>query len=150
MHFYASGNKAGKLLAHQIKGFQTKTSISFIYHPITNSKKNNPQEIADAFSLYYSTLYNLKDEASSIQPESSHIQSFLDSVHLPRLTPAQLKDLNAPFTSEEVGRAIESLPNNKALVLLESITKNVNTFWLTTLPCSLMPLLPRPPLLKKC
>lgn len=62
MQSYASGNKAGKLLARQIEGAQAKTHIPFLYHPITKQKLSDLQAIANAFSIYYGTLYNLKND----------------------------------------------------------------------------------------
>lgn len=61
MHFYASGNRARTFLANQIKGHHIKTHILYLYHPATREKLLNPQDIADAFSTFYGTLYNFKD-----------------------------------------------------------------------------------------
>lgn len=115
MHFYSSGNKAGKLLAQQIKGQRVKAHIPFIYHPTTNEKLRNPQDMADAFSAYYSTLYNIKNEPSLTQPNHTAIQAFLDSIQLPHLTDRQIETLNIPFTISEVDKAIDSLRKNKSL-----------------------------------
>lgn len=62
MHFYISDNKAGKLLASQIKGCRTKTHIPCLIHPVTKEKLLNPQDIADAFNTYYESLYNLNTD----------------------------------------------------------------------------------------
>lgn len=103
-----------KLLAHQIQGPHTKTPIPFLIHPTTKTKVFDPQAIADVFSSYYSTLYNLKDDLNMEHPDTAAIQSFLSSVHLPCLSQDQLNNLNTPFTTLEVGKAIDSLPKNKA------------------------------------
>lgn len=68
MNYYATGNKAGKLLAQTLKGHRYKSKVPYIIHPKTKQKEYHPQEIADAFTYYYGTLYNLKDDPSTIQP----------------------------------------------------------------------------------
>lgn len=68
MNYYATGNKAGKLLAQTRKGHSYKSKVPHIIHPQTNQKEYHPQKIADAFSYYYGTLYNLKDDPSTIPP----------------------------------------------------------------------------------
>lgn len=114
MQSYVCGNKPGKLLASQIKEYHSKTHIPFLYHPTIKQKLTDPQAIANAFSIFYSNLYNLKDDKLTTQPDNSSIQKFLDSVQLPKLSDAQLITLNAPFTSSEIGKAIDTLSNNKA------------------------------------
>lgn len=114
MTFYNSGNKAGKLLFHVIKGHWLKSNIPFIIHPTNDEWLTNPQHIADAFSNYYSTLYNLKDDHSIHQPTTLDIQTFLHKIKLPSLTEDQLDSLNKPFNHSEISLAIDSLPNNKS------------------------------------
>ena len=74
----------------------------------------HPQAIADAFSCYYSSLYNLKDDPSTIQPTGPIISDFLSKIELPRISSNQLEDLNSSFSETEIAKAIDSLPNNKA------------------------------------
>lgn len=90
-NFYASGNKAGKLLAAQIKQHK--------FYPL---------------KAYYSTLNNLKDDSVMTQPTDSGVASFLNSLQLPQLTKHHLDNLNAPFSVQEIEKAIISLPNGKA------------------------------------
>lgn len=47
--FYCNSNKAGKLLANQVKEKTAKQKISFICHPTTDAKLLNPKEIANVF-----------------------------------------------------------------------------------------------------
>lgn len=77
MSYYATGNKAGKTLAYRLKGLRHKSKIPYILHPTTKHKLYHPQDIADTFSHYYSTLYNLKDDTNTIQPSTDAINSFL-------------------------------------------------------------------------
>lgn len=114
MTYYATNNKAGKTLSHRIKGHRHKTKIPFILHPLTKHKLYHPQDIADTFSHYYSSLYNLKDDTNTVQPSTDAITSFLQHLDIPTLTQEHLQTLNRQFTIEEINKAIDSLPNNKS------------------------------------
>lgn len=48
-NFYAASNKAGKLLATQIKQRRAKNKIPYIHHPTTGDKLYHPKDIANAF-----------------------------------------------------------------------------------------------------
>lgn len=99
---YSTSNKAGKRLAQHIKGSRTKTKIHQLYHTHTNNPLSNPQDIANAFSDYYSDLYNLKQDPQTPQPSRDEINRFLQNVHLPTLTDKQLSSLNVPFSEWEI------------------------------------------------
>lgn len=114
MTYYATGNKAGKTLAHRIKGLRHKTKIPFILHPFTKHKLYHPQDIADTFSHYYSSLYNLKDDTNIAQPSTDAINTFLQQLDIPTLTQEHLQTLNQKFNTEEINKAIDSLPSNKS------------------------------------
>lgn len=62
----------------------------------------NPKDIADAFSDYYESLYNLKNNPDTYQPTEDIITDFLNSVKLPKLSQADLSILNQPFTIPEI------------------------------------------------
>lgn len=62
---YCHGNKAGKLLANQVKERSIKQKIPFIHHPVTGARLFNPKEIANAFQDYYNSLHNLKDDETT-------------------------------------------------------------------------------------
>lgn len=49
---YCNGNKAGRLLACQIKENVYKQKIAHLQHPSPGVKLTNPKEIADVFSAY--------------------------------------------------------------------------------------------------
>lgn len=85
-------------MSQRIKGQRLKTRIAHLYHPTTQDKHINPQAIADAFSSYYSDLYNLESDTHTHQPTQEEIQSFLSHLNLPTLTSDQLSRLNTPFT----------------------------------------------------
>lgn len=111
---YRYGNKAGKSLAQQLKEKNIKQKISYLINPKSNKKVNNPQEIADAFSDYYEKLYNLKRDPDTFQPNDTVISEFLESIHLPKISPEDLAYINQPFTLQETTDAIKRLPRNKA------------------------------------
>lgn len=77
MTYYATGNRAGKLLAQKLRGLRYKTKIPDIRHPNTNDKLYHPQDIVDAFSHSCSTLYNLKDDVDTCKPNPAMISQFL-------------------------------------------------------------------------
>lgn len=108
---YRYGNKAGKLLASQLKEETIKQKIPYITNPKSKMKVTNPKEIADAFSDCYETLYNLKNDPDIFQPNESIISEFLASVNLLKISQT---DLNQPFTLQEIETAIKNLPRNKA------------------------------------
>lgn len=93
---YSTSNKAGK-----------KT------HPHTKQTLTNPQDIANAFSDYYSDLYNINKDSSTPQPSHEDIDAFLQQITLPKLSDAQLAFLNEPFTEKEILPTIHSLPPGK-------------------------------------
>lgn len=108
--YYTSGNRAGKLLAKRIRGHRYRTHIQHIIHPKTQIKNQHPQAIADAFSHYYGSLYNLKNNSTIPQPTPEIIETFLQSINLPELTTEHLHTLNSPITEIEVNQIIHSLP----------------------------------------
>lgn len=112
--FYTAGNKAGKLLANQIKLRQNKNKILHTLHPSTGDKVYHPKDIANAFGAYYRTLYNLKDDPNIIQPMDSDTSDFLESMNPPKLSSEQLISLNAPLSIQEISQAISPLPSGKA------------------------------------
>lgn len=101
-------------MASHIKGHRQKTRIAHLIDPTTQDKIINPQTIADSFSSYYSELYNLKNDSNVHQPSIEEIQSFLSHIKLPRLSEDHLKQLNTPFTDNEIIYTIDSMPKAKA------------------------------------
>lgn len=69
MSFYSIGNKAGKAMARRMQGQCFKTKIAHLIHPKSKQKIYDPQGIADAFSDYYSSLYNLNQDNLTLQPQ---------------------------------------------------------------------------------
>lgn len=113
-NFYFHGNKADRLLAQQLKDKTFKQKLPYLYHPQTGEKLLNPQDMANAFSIYYSSIYNLQSQESTPQPTPELIDEFLNSISLPSLTPDDRSILNQPFTQKEILKAIQILPHSKA------------------------------------
>lgn len=107
------GNKASSLLARQVKAQRTKCKITSLHHPTSKRLLTNPQDIANAFSDYYSSLYKANDPTTP-QPTDPLIQTFLSSIDLPTITPDQLHQLSKPFTNDEIIKAIKTLPTIKS------------------------------------
>lgn len=109
---YSTSNKAGKKLAQHLKGVKLKFKIPHLFHPHSKKKLSNPQDIANAFSDYYSDLYNLRKDTFTHQPSTEEIDEFLNQIKL--LTETQLSSLNVPFSEQEILATIPSLPSRKA------------------------------------
>lgn len=83
-------------------------------NPKTGKIVTNPKEIADTFSDYYESLYNLKDVPDTHQSSDDMIKDFLTSVNLPTLSQTELSSLNLPFTVPKIEKLIRSMPHNKS------------------------------------
>lgn len=59
---YHYQNKAGRLLSRKKKPTPPKKRIVQLRHPQSNKPNKNPKDIANAFSKYYSYLYNLQTD----------------------------------------------------------------------------------------
>lgn len=104
--FYEQGNKAGKLLAWQIKQLETKQPITSI---ISNGRAlQDPQDINIAFKDYYEELYEAQ---TSIEPKD--INTFLQSLVIPKLSEENKDDLNLEITKEEIALVIDNMKSGK-------------------------------------
>lgn len=113
--YYSQSNKAGRLLAQQLKTQQAKSKISHLLHPINKAKLTDPREIANQFKIYYQTLYNLKDSTPHPDNYSNLVENFLiKQATLPTLTQTQLQSLNAPFSLAEINKIVMSLQMGKS------------------------------------
>lgn len=84
-----------------------------VYYPSSRIPVVNPSDIADAFSDFYQSLYNIKNDQSILQPNPLTIQTFLDSVNLPALSTSQIQTLSKSFSPSEVKLASKTLPLKK-------------------------------------
>lgn len=106
-------NKPSKLMAW-IVAARHKTKIPFLLSPTRSHTIFNPQDIADAFSDYYSKLYNLKHDSHTDTPTAKQIDYFLESIKLRTLSEEHLLDLNFPVTEKKIAPVIMTLPNGKS------------------------------------
>lgn len=90
---YSAGNKAGKFLANLFKTKKIQSKVAYLIDQKNKQKYTNKQKIADSFASYYSSLYNLKKDPDTFQPQKSGIEVFLTSLQLPTLMEAQLQAL---------------------------------------------------------
>lgn len=111
--FYAFGNRASRLLARKLRGRRAKERVLQIYNS-RGTKVTDPVAIANTFAAYYQQLYNLKDDLDTPQPTHAVINKFLDSISLPTIDRETALTLNLPWSLEEVEKAIDSLPADKA------------------------------------
>lgn len=107
-------NKAGLHLSRKIKPPPPKTRIAQICHPTSKVPLKNPKDIANAFSGYYSELYNLLNDVNTPQPSSDDIKKFLGTMDMPTIPAETLTDLSRPLTPDEIISTIKSLPNKKS------------------------------------
>lgn len=112
--YYAHGNKTGKLLANYIWKKQQNSKLSSITDPHTGQTVYHPTKIANAFQKYYSDLYNLKSDLKTPQPNNLNINTFLNSVTVPKLSEEALDSLNTPISEKEILDTIKSLPAYKS------------------------------------
>lgn len=104
--FYEQGDRAGKLLAWQIKQLETKSPITSI---ISNGQTLlDPKEINNAFKGYYEELYKAQE---SIKPDN--INTFLNKIDIPIILEDDRVNLNSKFTIEEIGQTIDSMKSGK-------------------------------------
>lgn len=66
LNYYANANRAGKYLANRLKAARTKNRIAYLKHPTLSHKIMNPQDIANQFAKYYSSLYNLHIDPNTL------------------------------------------------------------------------------------
>ncbi|CAH2301312.1 Hypothetical predicted protein [Pelobates cultripes] len=98
---YVMGDKASALLANRLRTANAQSKIGYI---LTDEGKKviKPQDICNAFTKFYSKLYNLREDAAKHQPTLKDISQFLDQVTLPRLTNDQIHLLTDTVTPQEI------------------------------------------------
>lgn len=97
--FYVHGDKSGKMLANQLKGFKAKQHITKIQMDDGNIT-SDPSKINDTFRNFYSRLY------TSDLPNDTLVESFLNRLHVPTLTRDNMTRLDEPISQGEIAAAI--------------------------------------------
>lgn len=108
LKYHGFGNKAGKLLSHLIKGAHKPTFI-FSLLDAQGSLVTSNEQINEVFRPFYAKLY-----VAPAFPSNAAVQ-FFNTILLPKVTEAQLNDLNAPITAADVTHVVRNLSNGKAL-----------------------------------
>lgn len=106
--YYELGEKAHKVLSWQLKKEESLKTINQIENE-QGFITQNPKEINETFKNFYVNLYK------SESPEDlSTIDTFLSNIDLPKLNQEDQRDLDLPFTSKEIEKALSSLQSNKS------------------------------------
>lgn len=108
LNYFEHNEKIGKFLTNQLKRNKEESLIKAIQDTQGNLMYN-PKEINTSFCNYYQPLYR-SDNVTNI----SNIHSLLNNIELPKLTKEQATIIDRPLNSEELRKAIDSMPNNKS------------------------------------
>ena len=105
---YEFGDKASRLLAHQLK---IKTASNQITQIRTNTSAltSDPVEINDVFKEFYSQLYT--SESSN---NEAHMSEFFTVLDVPMISEDNRQILDSPLQLNEITEAIKLMNNNKS------------------------------------
>lgn len=104
--YYESGDKPGKILAHQIR--QSTSAQHILQINTVNGPTINPQTINDQFRNFYALLYT--SECSS---DEAQLDSFIRPLNIPSIDHETSSRLDELFTVDEIKVAIHSMQNGK-------------------------------------
>lgn len=105
--FYEHGERAGKLLSHQIKQSIAANTISEI-SKASGDKSADPYIINDEFKQFYCDLY------SSEPVDNIKLTEFLDGIPFPQIPSEDRLQINKEISINEVVQAIKSMQSSKA------------------------------------
>lgn len=106
--YYEYGEKASRLLAHQLK----RQAASRLIPQVKDQDQNivtNPKEINNTFATFYSTLYT-----SEFPSDVTNMNSFLDNLELPTIEPGDREELDRPLKQLEITAAIGDMRTGKS------------------------------------
>ena len=104
---YEYGDKASRLLAHQLKQKAASRLIPQIQNQ-TGNLLSDPSDINLAFKSFYSALYQ------SELPDETDINTFFENLEIPSVNQEDAQRLDNPIELEEIIRAISSMQSGKA------------------------------------
>lgn len=104
--YYESGEKATKLVAHQLRQASSSQQIPQIHTP--SGVTTDPKKINDQFKRFYSSLYT-----SEVGSDLSALESFFDSLELVRVDADIAEQLEGPITIDELKRTTFSMQSGK-------------------------------------
>lgn len=105
---YEHGEKAGRLLAHQLKSKSALQFISEIENDL-GQHTTDPRKINDTFQKYYSNLYK-----SESLKDPSLFCKFFDKIEVPTLSRRQKENLDEDLELGEILSAISAMQSGKA------------------------------------
>lgn len=105
--YYESGEKAHRLLAHQLRQSSASNIISEIKTP--NGLTHDFSEINNAFREHYISLYTSEQNCTPVEMEQ-----FFTDITIPQVDEATVDSLDSPISLEEVKAAISALQTNKS------------------------------------
>lgn len=106
--FYEHGEKAGRLLAQQLKSKSASRLIPKI-RKTSQEITVDPQEINSIFYKYYSDLYS-----SEFPHDDSFMSTFLANVNLPTVKIDQKNNLDKTLQLQEIEDSIRAMQSGKA------------------------------------
>lgn len=101
---YEHGERAGRLLSHQLRQYSAASFITEI-QAADGTMKSDLKDINDQFKNFYSSLYT---------SESSQDNRFVESLGLPTISDKDKARLEEPISVAEIGQAIKLMKNRKA------------------------------------
>lgn len=106
--------KPGKKMALLLKQKTAREKVTQLHHHTTDKIALDPSGIAQTFREYYASLYNLKDDTDTPQPNTEVSTNFLHKLNLPVLDETSINLLNRPIELKEILDVIASLPLGKS------------------------------------
>lgn len=106
--YYEHGDKASRLLAHQLKCQSTSRLIPQIISD-SNVIVTDPVAINKTFQSFYFSLYR-----SEFPTDTTEMNEFLANLQIPTIKPDQEKELDTPLSLEELKSSIKAMQSNKA------------------------------------
>ncbi len=106
--FYESGDRAGHLLAQQLKSRNASNQIAQIRNN-TGMITSDPGEINDTFREFYSQLYT-----SESPDDGAHLSQFFAKLDMPKISLEDQQSHDSPLQLSEITAAIRSMHNGKS------------------------------------
>ena len=103
--FYESGDRAGRLLAQQLKSRNASNQIA----QIRNDTGMITSDPGDIFREFYSQLYS-----SESPDDGAHLSQFFAKLDMPRISLEDRQLLDSPLQLSEITAAIRSMHNGKS------------------------------------
>lgn len=101
-------------MALLLKQKTAREKVTQLHHHTTDKIALDPSGIAQTFREYYASLYNLKDDTDTPQPNTEVSTNFLHKLNLPVLDETSINLLNRPIELKEILDVIASLPLGKS------------------------------------